>query len=47
MAIARFLAKKAGFYGGDDLEQAKVDMIVDYISDYNNSEFKYDIPCPV
>ena len=37
MTIARFLAKKAGLYGKDELEQAKADQIADYISDYNNS----------
>ncbi len=38
LAIARFLAGKAGLYGRDEVEKASVDAIVDYVSDYNNSE---------
>ena len=38
IAIARFLAKKAGLYGKDDVTQARADMIVDYVTDFNNSE---------
>lgn len=38
IAIARFLAKKYNFYGKDEMEQARADAIVDYVSDYNNSE---------
>ena len=37
MAIARFLACKAGIYGTDDVERANIDAIVDYVGDYNNS----------
>ncbi len=37
-SIARFLAKKANLYGKDELEQAFVDGVVDYVIDYNNSE---------
>ncbi len=32
-AICRFIAKKAGLYGKDDLEQASIDMIIDFIGD--------------
>ena len=38
IAIARFLAKKADLYGKDDVTQAHADMIVDYVTDFNNSE---------
>ena len=38
IAIARFLAKKTGMYGKDDEQQAMVDAIVDYVTDYNNSK---------
>ena len=37
IAIARFLAKKADLYGKDDVTQARADMIVDYVTDFNNS----------
>jgi glutathione S-transferase len=37
LAIARFLAKKTGTYGKDELEQCRADAIVDYVNDYNNS----------
>ena len=37
ITIARFLAKKSGLYGKDDVEQANADMIVDYVSEFNNS----------
>lgn len=36
IAIARFLAKKADLYGKDDVTQAHADMIVDYVTDFNN-----------
>lgn len=35
-AIARFIAKKAGVAGRNELEQAKADMMVDYYMDYFN-----------
>jgi glutathione S-transferase len=38
ISIARFLAKKTGLHGKDDLEQARADMIVDYVTDFNNSK---------
>ena len=39
LAIARFLAKKAGLYGKNEMEQALADMITDYAADFNNSEY--------
>ncbi len=39
LAIARFLAGKADIYGADEMERAQIDAIVDYVSDYNNSEY--------
>lgn len=35
--VARFLAKKAGLAGRNELEQAQADMIVDYIQDWFQS----------
>ena len=34
VTIARFLAKKTGLASGNDLEQAKADMIVDYVIEF-------------
>lgn len=33
MAIARFVAQKLGFFGSDEVEAAKVDMIVEHVRD--------------
>ena len=43
IAIARFLAKKANLYGKDDVTQARADMVVDYVTDFNNSESNFFI----
>lgn len=37
-AIAKFLAKKAGLAGNDDLEQLKMDMFMEYMNDIFGSE---------
>ncbi|CAJ0919298.1 unnamed protein product, partial [Mesorhabditis belari] len=34
MAIARFLAKRFGFAGANDLEEAQIDALVDLLNDY-------------
>ena len=36
-SIARFIAKKAGLAGGSPEEEAKCDMIVDLVVDYNKA----------
>lgn len=41
IAIARFLAKKFSLYGEDDLQQASADMVVDYVSEFNDSTINY------
>ena len=38
MAIARFLAKKAGIYGDTEVEQAYADLIADAVVDFNDSK---------
>ena len=43
ISIARFLAKKTKIYGKDEFIQAKVDAVVDYLTDYNNSKRIYMI----
>ena len=40
LAIARYLAKKFGFAGKDELEQAKADAIADSICDFQNDWVK-------
>ena len=38
MTIARFLAKKAGLMGRNDLEEAQISMVVDHVADGFASE---------
>jgi hypothetical protein len=38
-SIARFVAKRVGLYGSDDLSQAKIDAIIDTISDFQNAYY--------
>ncbi len=39
-AICRFLAKKAGLAGKDDIEQCRVDMIIDHVYDFFEDMFR-------
>jgi hypothetical protein len=38
-SIARFVAKRVGLYGSDDLSQAKIDAIIDTITDLQNAYY--------
>ena len=44
VTIARFLAKKAGLAGRNELENAQADMVVDHVHDLMNSKSKSFIP---
>ena len=39
-AIGRYLAKKFGLYGNDDLEAMKIDATVDDIEDYRSCKLQ-------